>query len=557
MIKCKGCGASVVFDPATQLLRCPYCGRTEEVSNFTDSYPHYVEAETDPYDPHVTHQVKTYDALLYSCPNCGAELLATDETASTFCSFCGDSVVLRPRLARQKYPEYIIPFSKTKKDCEEAYRRKLKRAIFAPSRMKNETEIEKFRGIYMPYWTYGFTKDREVSLEGTKSRRVGDYVHTDHYRLSKDVHAGLEGASYDAASTFNDTLSEAISPFDVTGAKEFTPAYLSGFYADVGDVDKNLYEEDARSVAAEYFRSNVLRDPAFSGYKINEGTLSNQLRPEEKPEKMGYFPVWFLALRSRNNKRVSYAVVNGQTGKVAADLPVSFLKYLGGSLILAVPIFLLLNFVFTLSPVKALLIAAFLSLVSMIIVNVQLNRTYTREHDLDDRGLQSVRGNQTGQPMPQQSPPERKKTRKKKGISTGLLSFLIFAVVFFGVYVLDEIPWIWDGGAMVTFLFIGIVVLIFFIIEAVKSGKEKYKRRKQKISKAPFKEKLVTLLKPIAGMVLAIVVWLLNPVQDIYYYGAAALVMALITWSIFDIIREHNRQTMRPLPQFEKRGGKG
>ena len=572
MIKCLGCGSSLLFDPATQLLKCPHCGRTENVSDFTDSYPHYLEAEQDPYDPNMTHQVKTYDALLYKCPNCGAEIVATDETASTFCSFCGDSVVLTPRLERQKYPAYIIPFSKTKADCEDAYKKKLKSAFFAPSRLKKENEIEKFRGIYMPYWTYDFSKNREISVEGKKSHRSGNYVYTDHYRLRKPVHAGYEGASFDAASTFNDTLSEAISPFNVTEAKEFTPAYLSGFYADVGDVAQETYAEDAKALAADYFKDNVLKDSAFRGYEISDKALDNQLSPEEKAQKMGYFPVWFLAVRSRNNKRVSYAVVNGQTGKVAADLPVSFWKYLIGSLLVAVPIFLLLNFFFTLTPVKALLISAFLSLVSMIIVNMQANRTYTREHDLDDRGLQSIRKKEAFERLEEErlqakkdgSAPaaakpagQDKKTDKKKKSSSSILSTIIVVIVMIaGILLLYEMPWILEGGVFFGFLIVGVFSLIAFISSAVKKKTKGSRRRKSNVSKAPMKEKVLTLLKPIAGILIALITWLVNPVQDIYYYAASSVIMALITWSIYDIISQHNRQTMRPLPQFGKRGGK-
>ena len=570
MIKCLGCGSSLQFDPATQLLKCPHCGRTEDVANFTDSYPHYVEAEQDPYNPNLTHQVKTYDALLYSCPNCGAEIVATDETASTFCSFCGDSVVLRPRLMRQKYPAYIIPFSKTKEDCAEAYRKKLRGAIFAPSRMKQESEIDKFRGIYMPYWTYEFAKDRNISLEGTKSHRRGDYVYTDHYNLSKMVHAGYEGASYDAASTFNDTLSEAISPFDVTGAKEFTPAYLSGFYADVGDVDQNIYEADAKGSAEYYYSSNLFQDPVFNNYTINENTLKNQLDPEPRPEKMGYFPVWFLAIRSRNNKRVSYAVVNEQTGKVAADLPVSFLKYLIGSLIVAVPLFLILNFFFTLTPVKALLVSAFLALVSMIIVNAQLNRTYTREHDLDDRGLQSIRKKEEAERIAREAAearaagqvPQAEKAAKPKekqkggGFKTFSVTLVVIVLIIVGVVVLEYAPWILDGGIFLGLLAFGIIFLISIIVAAGNKKGKSNARRKTEVSKAPMKEKILTMLKPVIGIIGALVTWIINPVQDIYYYIAATAIMALIVWSFYDIVRQHNRQTMRPLPQFAKRGGK-
>lgn len=64
-----------------------------------------------------------------------------------------------------------------------------------------------------------------------------------------------------------------------------------------------------------------------------EGRLSTKVVAQDRT----MFPVWFLSYR--NKDRVAYATVNGQTGKVAADLPVSLMRYFIGSVILAIPIF--------------------------------------------------------------------------------------------------------------------------------------------------------------------------------------------------------------------------
>ena len=51
------------------------------------------------------------------------------------------------------------------------------------------------------------------------------------------VDAYYKGLSFDASSSFSDNISEQLAPYDVKGMKAFTPAYLSGFYADTADVD--------------------------------------------------------------------------------------------------------------------------------------------------------------------------------------------------------------------------------------------------------------------------------------------------------------------------------
>lgn len=96
------------------------------------------------------------------------------------------------------------------------------------------------------------------------------------------------------------------------------------------------------------------------------------------------FPVWFLSYR--NKDRVAYATVNGQTGKVAADLPVSLMRYFIGSVILAIPIFLMLNSSFTLRPKTTLGIASIIALFTIILYVLELKKIYKKDQQLDDKG---------------------------------------------------------------------------------------------------------------------------------------------------------------------------
>ena len=85
------------------------------------------------------------------------------------------------------------------------------------------------------------------------------------------------------------------------------------------------------------------------------------------------YPVWFLSYRNRD--RVAYATVNGQTGKVSADLPVSIGRYFAGSALLAVPIFILLNMFFTLRPKVTLNVTAVIALITIILYVFELGKT--------------------------------------------------------------------------------------------------------------------------------------------------------------------------------------
>ena len=50
------------------------------------------------------------EAVYYSCPSCGAEIVTDATTAATFCYYCHNPVVLGKRLEGSYLPNKIIPF---------------------------------------------------------------------------------------------------------------------------------------------------------------------------------------------------------------------------------------------------------------------------------------------------------------------------------------------------------------------------------------------------------------------------------------------------------------
>lgn len=167
MYQCPSCGAGLAFNPKSQLLECKYCNSTFKPEEIKEIHFKDAKGEKDIIaEATKKEEVKNdeYEAILYRCSQCGAELITTDETIATFCSYCGSSAVLERKNTKKQKPNYIIPFTKTKEECEHAYKRKLHSAFFAPSNMLKTQQVEKIRGIYMPYWIYSFGKEgKEVS----------------------------------------------------------------------------------------------------------------------------------------------------------------------------------------------------------------------------------------------------------------------------------------------------------------------------------------------------------------------------------------------------------
>lgn len=517
MYECPNCGGNLIFDIPSQQLACSYC-----------------QTHLDPYSYEKEHDAvvtDTYDATIFTCPQCGGEILSAQNEATGWCSFCGAHTILDSRISREKRPDYLIPFRVTKDDCKKAYGKMMRHAYFAPKELRDPQWIDNFRGIYMPYWVYMITQQGHSVIKGKRVHHSGNYTITDHYDLHSDMNNYYKGLSFDASASFADSISESIAPFDVRGMRAFTPSLLCGFYADTADVPPDVYTQDAMDIANDNTIRQISKTSQFKGISASgpadTNAANNALCTRCTQVDNAMFPVWFMAYR--NKDRVAYATVNGQTGKVAADLPVDTKKYIFGSLLLAVPLFLIFNLLFTPVPSVTLIIASLLAAVTAIIDVVELGALSRKEKLSDDKGLQFQNGHGT-----RHTRRHRNKARSI-GISYTLILLLItMAVLFFQVFSISS---------LVLILPVAIATLTASITGFV------LQRRTSQRGKLP------GFLGSALAVALALIILIIRPVSDLIYYGGVILSAAAIFMTLLGIIREYNILATRPLPQFNRTGG--
>jgi len=507
MYPCPNCRAGLRFDIPKQLLVCDHCDSTFS--------PYDIGREKDAVER------DTFEVTVFTCPQCGGELIADDDTAATFCSYCGGTTVLDSRIKNEKRPSAIIPFKKTKEDCEKAYLNAVNKAIFTPNEFKNPKQLEKFRAIYMPYWVYDLeTNVQNLNFEGTKSERKGDYVYEHHYRICGDGYGFAEGITYDASSTFSDDLSEAIAPFNVKDCQKFTPSYFSGFYADTGDVDKALYADDAAELVSQYNTNQTIdrtRSYALSVNSHNKSIAKSQTRPSLKKVDLAVLPVWFLSYKTSDN-RMAYAVVNGQTGRVAADLPVDRKKYFGVSALLAAVIFAIMYFVPAILPNVLLIMVLVIAAIMFFLTLGQLKALSAKETLENDQGALFAKHMQT----------------MKENL--GNLSA-------------DDI----SGASQEQINQYAEINNMSLRCAAAVNGDDTLARTYHKKTKT--KINWGGMFLPLISIILGGLVLLANPVSDIPYYMAAVLCIAFVVIAQIQMINRHNKLTTRKPPQLGRRGG--
>lgn len=533
MIKCPGCGAMMKFSPALQKLECEHCGRIERVADVSNS-----------------RNAQYFDAMCYTCPDCGADILSNDDTAVTFCNYCGNSVALEGRLEQLKKPKRIIPFKKTYDEAVKSYASLVKGALFAPNSLISDSSIDNFRGIYMPYWTYEYRGKGDSKFYAYKTRRSGDYILNDNYEVKASYECEYEGLSFDASAVFFDRFSDAIAPFNIVDARDFDEGYLAGFYADAGDVEAQVYKEKALTMINHDMGSNVTDLKEMKMMTILQNSLKFTPETENSEETLSYFPVWFLA--NKYGDKVSYAVVNGQTGEAAADIPISYTRFIIGALMLSLPLILLLNTVFTLRAGALLFFTMLFSVVSLYIVNSMADALYTRSNYFDDKGMQLKRFGNIQHVSKINKKTDTKEVVKFINKSLGAIVFVLIVLIDIGLMSLDGQL---ETGAVFA-IFIGFYVVGYIDEKLKKKNRPTVKKRAEKIIiKQPLDGKSKYLVKPMASILISIIILLIDPTMDYWYYGGTIIAMILTLVSFFDLISIHNELTLRTPPQFNRRGG--
>lgn len=318
--KCKNCGGAMVFDPATQGLKCPFCESTETIEKDFSVKENDIElgfSEAEKWNPD--------EQVTYRCDNCGAVVvLSVDEEAST-CPFCGTTHIAKEGSFDGIRPHTVIPFQITQDCAIDLSKKWAKKRIFAPSKFKKSLSVDKIKGIYEPCFTFdsqtfstyeGRVGDRRTRTVGTgKDRRTETYVV--YRRVSGTYNMFYDDVMVATNNNFSQKDLDTLSPFDTSSACVYEKKYLSGYMAD--GYQKNLDEswQDGKAIISKSIRSEIIAGL----YCDVVDYLNVSTSFSDVTYKYMLIPVYTLVYPF-NNKRYTLRV-NGSTGKVRGKTPVS------------------------------------------------------------------------------------------------------------------------------------------------------------------------------------------------------------------------------------------
>jgi hypothetical protein len=311
---CPACGAQAVWNPAKQMLVCPFCGTAS---------PFKLDATTGAIE----------ELDLAKAQSCKAVSVFDPQRVGQNCDFCGSPALVDYKEIKAPIrPQSLLPFTITDSNVREQIRKWYASKWLAPNALKNKALVDRLHGVYIPYWTFDahvvspWTAEAGHYYYTTETYREGGQTRTRQVR-----HTRWEPASGEVRHFFDDEpvpgtqgvahhLLKQVEPFPTNELKPYDTSFLAGFVVEHYQIvlfdaaqrsqesmTAKVYQMSAAQIPGDTYR-NLEIHPVFSGQTFKHILV----------------PVWLLTYTF--GAKVFQVIVNGVTGRMAGDYPKSWVK---------------------------------------------------------------------------------------------------------------------------------------------------------------------------------------------------------------------------------------
>lgn len=329
---CPACGAQAEWNPARQMLVCPFCG-TESPYDIDRDTGKVAERDLSAglRDTAAADVEWQQQRRSVQCQSCRAIMVYDASRVGQNCEFCGSpAMVAYDEIKSPIRPEGVLPFKIDRSHVRDDIRRWWRSKWLAPGRLAKAALVDTVKSLYIPYWTFDARAhcpwDAEaghyyyVSVEGRDSK--GNRVVRQERRVRWEAASGVVDHTFDDELVPGTTgvdidLLKQVEPFPTGDVVPYDTAFLSGHVVEhyqvalteaAGDSEAQmraiLEQLCARQIPGDTYRHLVIH-PTFSARTFKHLLV----------------PIWLLVYMFRSK---SYqVVVNGSTGRMAGRYPYS------------------------------------------------------------------------------------------------------------------------------------------------------------------------------------------------------------------------------------------
>ena len=273
----------------------------------------------------------------FQCQQCGAEVATDPSQRSYVCPFCDSTYVVErsPDQTGRQPPEFVIGFAVTPEQAQEAYRKWLRENDwFRPGDLATTSVADKLKGIYLPFWAFTMlaesrwqaqigefwyrtetytTRDSKGNIQ-THTRQVQE---TEWWPLTGRHHRYYNGYLVSGSKGLPHEQSLRIQPFNLPALKRYEPYFLAGWLAEEYSIARDAALATCQQEFQRREQSNI------GGFLPGDrhGDLAVDTQFSQVNSDLCLLPIYILSYRYQD--KIYRFLMNGQTGKVAGDKPVS------------------------------------------------------------------------------------------------------------------------------------------------------------------------------------------------------------------------------------------
>ncbi len=325
---CPQCHASTAYSATDGGLTCTHCGYYEPPAKAI------VGKGAEAFEFTVAHLERAAHGWGQArkelqCQNCGAYTSVPPDSLTHVCPFCASNKVIQREAAQDMLrPRFLVPFKIEAATCHQIARDWMGDSWMVPKALRQAATVGHFSGIYLPFWTFDAVTEADWKAEvgHTKTERYysGGKWKTRTKTVWKwesgHVQLGHDDILIDGTTRLSNLLLGRIKNFNLHDLAPYEPKYLAGFQAQAYDValergwelGRQQMRESTKSACRSQASTNKIRNFSMTLDFSNE-TWRYILLP--------------LYLTTYTYEEKPYQVmVNGQTGAIAGQRPVAWLK---------------------------------------------------------------------------------------------------------------------------------------------------------------------------------------------------------------------------------------
>lgn len=309
--KCDGCGSGICFDPQTQNLKCPSCGKVKTLTKTYSKNKHDITEVKEEKRNAWIAQTK-----IVKCETCGAEIILNKLEFSGICPYCNSSYVSETKELPDMVPDSVIPFCFDENEAEKRFKLQLKRKFYVPNPCKRNVKPENIKGVYIPAFT--FDASVRATYSGTLRRQVNNEV--EFFTISGEHKSSQVDVMVESSSKLTQESLKKILPYDMEKSCSFSEGFVLGY---VVEHYQDVFQECLQKAQTE-MQQRVKRE-ILSKYTYDSVKEFN-FKCGFSNQKYQYAIVPIYQINFWHKKKRYNVIMNGQTGKIGGKLPISAIK---------------------------------------------------------------------------------------------------------------------------------------------------------------------------------------------------------------------------------------